>query len=112
MNAHPFWKQIFKKWEKNEDFFYYHLTGKENADYFNLLNRTSNYPPQSIEEISDGNFQAYFFKDGAIVTFTANPHSEEDQQVMKRFASVFTLTFQRYKDLQKAEAQARESQIQ
>jgi hypothetical protein len=31
---------------------------------------------------------------------------------MKRFASVFSLTFRRYQDLQKAEAQAREATIE
>jgi signal transduction histidine kinase len=40
------------------------------------------------------------------------PHTEEDKQVMKRFASVFSLTFRRYQDLKKAEAQAREATIE
>jgi len=40
------------------------------------------------------------------------PHSEDDKQVMKKFASVFSLTFRRYQDLKKAEAQAREATIE
>src|SRR5205085_3754295 len=45
-------------------------------------------------------------------TFSLQPDSEEDKQVMKKFTSVFSLTFPRYQDLKKAEAQAREAQIE
>ncbi|HET6995821.1 MAG TPA: ATP-binding protein, partial [Chitinophagaceae bacterium] len=81
-------------------------------DYIKILNETSNYLPQAIEQFPDTNFHGYFFSDGAVWTFSLQRHSKEDIQVMKRFASVFSLTFRRYKDLQKAEAQAREAQIE
>ena len=58
------------------------------------------------------NFQAYTFGEGAIWTFSLQPHSEEYKQVMKKFTSVFSLTFRRYQDLKKAEAQAREATIE
>jgi hypothetical protein len=38
--------------------------------------------------------------------------SDEDKQIMKDSTAVFSLTFRRYQDLQKAEAQAREAQIE
>src|SRR5207342_212487 len=38
--------------------------------------------------------------------------TDEDFQILKRFARVFEQTYTRFLDLQKAEAQARESQIQ
>src|SRR4030095_2529201 len=39
-------------------------------------------------------------------------HTDEEQQIMKRFTSMFSLTFRRYQDLRKAEAQAREATIE
>ena len=38
--------------------------------------------------------------------------SKDRFQILSRFANVFSLTYTRYKDLQKAEAQAREAQIE
>ena len=68
--------------------------------------------PQSIQQFPDVHFQVYYFGEGAVWTNSLQPHSEEDKQVMKKFASVFSLTFRRYQDLKKAEAQAREATIE
>ena len=76
------------------------------------MNATQDYLPQAIQEFPDVHFQVYFFGEGAVWTNSLKPHSEEDKQVMKRFASVFSLTFRRYQDLKKAEAQAREATIE
>jgi hypothetical protein len=65
-----------------------------------------------IKDFPDVHVQSYFFGEGAIWTNSLEPHSEEQKQTMKRFASVFSLTFRRYQDLQKAEAQAREATIE
>jgi signal transduction histidine kinase len=61
--------------------------------------------PQGIQDFPDSDFQGYFFGEGAVWTFSLKPHSEDERQVMKKFSSVFSLTFRRYQDLQKAEAQ-------
>ena len=44
--------------------------------------------------------------------FEGNPLSEKEINIVKRFAKVFDQTYTRFLDLQKAEAQARESQVQ
>ena len=91
MNAHPFWQLFYKSWENKEDFLHYYLAGKEKEDYFKILNTTQEYLPQAIQQFPDVNFQVYFFGEGAVWTFSLQPHSEEDKQVMKRFTSVFSL---------------------
>jgi hypothetical protein len=67
---------------------------------------------QPIKDFPDVHVQSYFFGEGAIWTNSLEPHSEEQMQTMKRFASVFSLTFRRYQDLKKAEAQTREATIE
>ena len=111
MDAHPFWQQMYKEWETKK-ILYYYLAGKEKEDYIKILNATQGYLSQTIQEFPDVHFQVYFFNEGGVWTNSLKPHSEEEKQVMKRFASVFSLTFRRYQDLKKAEAQAREATIE
>jgi signal transduction histidine kinase len=112
MNLHPFWQDTLKKRNNNEDFGYYWLAGKDKQNYIDILNSTPNYLKQPIKEFPDVHAQTYFFGEGAIWTNSLALHTEEQKHTMKRFASVFSLTFRRYLDLQKAEAQAKEAQIE
>src|SRR6185369_6577572 len=54
----------------------------------------------------------FFFADGAVFSFTNDPVAEEYAKIIRRFAAVFGQTYRRYLDLQKAEAQAKEAQIE
>ena len=112
MRRHGFWREIYKGWVNKEDFQHYWLAGNDKDDYIRILNTTPNYLSQPIKDIPDVHIQSYFFGEGAVWTNSLQPHSEEDKQVMKRFTSVFSLTFRRYQDLKKAEAQAREATIE
>ncbi len=112
MNLHPIWQRLFESWKNKEEVVIGYLSGKEKENYLNIVNKRPNYLPQSIVEFPDTHFQAYHFDQGAIWTYSLQTHSESDREIMKRFASVFSLTFRRYQDLKKAEAQARESQIE
>ena len=53
-----------------------------------------------------------FISYGALQALGAEPLSEEKANILKRFAKVFEQTYTRFLDLQKAEAQAREAQIE
>jgi signal transduction histidine kinase len=112
IDDHPFWKLMYEAWMDKKECLYYYLTGKEKDDYVKILNTTPDYLSQPISQFPDIHYQVYFFGEGSVWTMSLEPHSEEDKQVMKRFASVFSLTFRRYRDLQKAEAQAREGRIE
>jgi len=109
---HPFWQLMYKEWEDKKEFLYYFLNGKDKENYVKILSRTQNYLPHNLPQFPDVHFQVYFFGEGAVWTNSLQPHSEEAQQVMKKFTSVFSLTFRRYQDLKKAEAQAREATIE
>ena len=112
IDAHPFWQLMFKEWTAKKDFIHYFLAGQEKDEYVKILNATQGYLPQAIQQFPDVHFQVYYFNEGGIWTNSLQPHSDEDKQVMKRFTSVFSLTFRRYQDLKKAEAQAREATIE
>ena len=47
-----------------------------------------------------------------IENFSAIPYSDEENKILMRFGKVFQQTYTRFLDLQKAEAQAREAQIE
>ncbi len=53
-----------------------------------------------------------FFSKGVLTFSTNDPHPQETIQLLERFAGVFEQTYTRFLDLQKAEAQAREAQIE
>ena len=112
MHLHPLWRELLKAKLNNGDYNYYRLAGKDKEDYINILNTTPSYLSQPIKDFPDVHVQSYFFGEGAIWTNSFEPHSEEQMQTMKRFASVFSLTFRRYQDLKKAEAQTREATIE
>jgi hypothetical protein len=48
----------------------------------------------------------------SVGNFRAQPYSEDDNAIIRRFAFVFQQSYTRFLDLQKAEAQAREAQIE
>ena len=47
-----------------------------------------------------------------IENFSGNPYSDEENKILIRFGKVFQQTYTRFLDLEKAEAQAREAQIE
>ncbi|HCB47422.1 MAG TPA: hypothetical protein DEP37_13465, partial [Algoriphagus sp.] len=53
-----------------------------------------------------------FFKYSGLQTVSVNPISEEELAILERFGKVFEQAYIRFLDLQKAEAQAREAQIE
>jgi signal transduction histidine kinase/ketosteroid isomerase-like protein len=48
----------------------------------------------------------------SITNYSGSPYTEEQNNILRRFANVFEQTYTRFLDLQKAEAQAREAQIE
>jgi signal transduction histidine kinase len=104
---------MYEAWVDKRDFLYDHLAGKEKEDYVKILNAKANYLSQPIRDFPDVHFHVYYFGEGSVWAMTLqHPHSEDEKQIMKRFASVFSLTFRRYQDLLRAEVQARESRIE
>jgi signal transduction histidine kinase len=110
-------EMLYKGWEKGKAYRKVTLENKLLQEHYNWLMRIP--IARKIFEDMEGsgiprpNWQclhAAYFKTGYLVIITEVPCEEEE--VFKRFAQVFDLTYTRFLDLQKAEKQARESQIQ
>nr|WP_225975444.1 ATP-binding protein [Panacibacter ginsenosidivorans] len=112
MNEHPIWQRWFESWKNKEEVFIAYIAGQEKEEYFNNINNHPDYLPQQIVNFPDNFFQAYYFEEGAVWTYSLLEHSDPEKDIMKRFATGFSLTFRRYQDLKKAEAQAREATIE
>jgi len=111
MDIHPLLQGAFDAWLKQEDFSYT-LQGEDLVQYYKAVGATNIRLPQSQTE---GQKQYYYFTplhSGGLFAFRDAEFPEEGRAVMKRFANVFNLTYKRFLDLQKAEAQAREAQIE
>jgi hypothetical protein len=98
--------KIYPKEEKDAYFTYLY----EHSDYKNL-------PNERKKMILDA--ESWCLSVGianntgiSIHSYTGKTFSEKEHDILKRFAKVFSQTYTRFLDLQKAEAQAREAQIE
>jgi len=121
MTTHPLWIQLWNAWKQKRSSFTYELAGKELADYYSAIKNAPGYqaPESYIANIMPGDTRnakqycnCFLFNEGCVFVFTQTPCSPEISQVLEKFTAVFGLTYRRYLDLQKAEAQAREAQIE
>ena len=114
MTINPLLKKIKNAWEQQVEHFYYELKDKELLGYYASLNQSDGYFLRTdLDNLPEKEFiHVFTFKHGIIFSFNSVPISDEAKQVFKRFAKVFELTYTRFLDLQKAEAQAREAQIE
>jgi signal transduction histidine kinase len=107
-------ESLYEGWEKGENYRTVTLENKKLSDHYDWL---MNIPivKQIFEEMEGSGIprpswqrlHAAYFKTGYLVIITEVPCKEED--IFKRFAQVFDLTYTRFLDLQKAEAQAKEA---
>ncbi|MEO8665366.1 MAG: hypothetical protein ABI462_07705, partial [Ignavibacteria bacterium] len=116
MEIHPLLEGAFNAWIRQEDFSYL-LEGKDLNNYYRALAKTNfNLPDSHSIFLKDKGLRQYYyvtsFHAGGLFAFRKEEFTEEAKSVMKRFAGVFNLTYKRFLDIQKAEAQAREAQIE
>lgn len=117
MEIHPLLQKAFDSWIKQEEFTY-ELHGKDLMNYYRALKDTNFKLPDDVVAIAGENesqTQYFFtinFPAGGLFSFRTTPFPEEAKAVLRRFAGVFQLTYKRFQDIQKAEAQAREAKIE
>jgi signal transduction histidine kinase len=115
MWIHPLLQGTFDAWLKQTDFLY-ELEGDDLVAYYKAVAGTNFTLPKSHSLTSKQSAKQYYytptFKTGNLYAFKDGAVPEAAKNIMKRFASVLNLTFSRFLDLQKAEAQAREAQIE
>jgi signal transduction histidine kinase len=115
MTIHPLLKGVYRAWKNKQKVYSYELTGDDQKAYFRGLNSSPDYAGAQFDLTALPEKQinnAFFFPEGCVYAFTIEPLSEDAVKLFKRFASVFGQTYRRYLDLQRAEAQAREAQIE
>ncbi|MGG9962196.1 sensor histidine kinase [Ferruginibacter sp. SUN106] len=105
-------RKFYGAWKEDKKTLIIDISGKELEQYNNYRKSLSTV------EIEPGRLKdrrvisiAYFSK-GAISLATSEPRPVETLHLLERFANVFDLTYTRFLDLKKAEAQSREAQIE
>ncbi len=114
MTIHPMLIGLKKAWESGKTGYSYNYIGDDVVRYYKALNNEPEYPFQAdLDSLPENEYhKSFFYKEGILFSFAPNPISDEAAKVLDRFAGVFGQTYRRYLDLQKAEAQAREAQIE
>ena len=110
-------RAAWNSWKKGEPYISFNPTGQERIDFANyLMEHTSlGKLPDDFKEMMRTVEVVHLFlntKYGQLHAINSTEFSEESIRILRRFANVFEQTYTRFLDLQKAEAQAREAQIE
>ncbi|MHC1777744.1 MAG: ATP-binding protein [Lentimicrobium sp.] len=95
-----------------EELFSESLTGKEVKDWYDYQKTTNQFADSFLENAQSLNYYFYSLGPVALGISTYAPLTEEEINLFKRFRNVFDLAYRRFLDIQNAEAQAREAQIE
>ena len=88
------------------------LEGQEVKDWLNIQKTTNVFIDTNLENAKSLTYYWFSLGPVAIGMSAYDPLSEEEIALFKRFRNVFDLAYRRYLDIEKAEAQAREAQIE
>ncbi len=119
---HPFRENLLNSFLNEIPFSTHQLSGDSKKSYAEYLLEHvdySNVPDEIIKSnenlaiTEDGIvLSAAYMKYGLLIISRSSAISNDESDILQRFAKVFEQTYTRFLDLQKAEAQARESQIE
>ena len=115
---YPFHHAMMKAWKAQKSEFVYVLEGKEKKIYDDYLynetefKRFSNKVKKANRALDKYVASFTFSNFGGLQTVASEPLSDENLDILVRFGKVFDLTYTRFNDLEKAEKQARESEIE
>lgn len=103
MEGHPVLNQVYEHWLAGTE---YHpiLRGNEIKEYYQLLRPQIAFPDYPHDTVQYGYF--FFFNEGGVYAWAEKEMNEDELQIYRRFTSVLSLTYKRYKDLKQAEAYA------
>jgi hypothetical protein len=117
-HEHPPYLAYVKAWQDRVIRWRYELHGQQKKDWDDYLfveTELSKLPDFVIAGMKAPEsvwLSSSFNNFGNLTLATLEPLPEEHFDIMLRFAKVFDLTYTRFNDLQKAEAQAKEAQIE
>jgi len=104
MSGHPMLKDVYDHWLIQQE---YHnvLRGNEIKTYYQFVRGQLAIPDYSDDAVQY--FYFPMFKEGSFYVITEKELSEQELQIYRRFTSVLSLTYKRYKDLKDAEERTR-----
>jgi len=113
----PAHKKMHQGWQSEKDFLAIEASGADLKKHYDYMMSLPEVRPFFQEILDKGltfpewqQWNAAYFRHGYLLVITLEPYPEPD--ILKRFAAVFDQTYTRFLDLKKAEAQAREAEIQ
>jgi len=111
LKAHYAIHENYTAWKEKKLMMVHTFSGTEVKEYYQKIGNYLSIAPQKKypERLV---FSVFFFSEGSLNVMTEEPLTDDDNKIMLRFSNVFGLTYRRFLDLQKAEAQAREAQIE
>jgi signal transduction histidine kinase len=104
--GHPILEGVYGHWKKQMDYFPI-LEGEEINAYYAALTRSVDVQGYGTDERHYGCF--LFFREGGLYAWAAEPHSEEQISILKRFSRVLEIAYRRYSDLVESEAREKEA---
>jgi signal transduction histidine kinase len=106
MDSHPVLENVYNSWITQTE---YHpvLRGNEIREYYQVIRPQVAFPEYQNEEVHYGYF--FMFEEGGVYAWKETPLKEDELTIYRRFTSVLSLTYKRYKDLKEAEVRAKEA---
>ncbi len=112
-DSHSFIKTLAIKFRKNKaSFVNVSLTGKKLNNWRKHLKSLINAPAPKLDAAKGLHYYYYSFGTGGLGFCAYSPLDKPSMELLRRFKNVFELAYRRYADIEKAEAQAREAQIE
>ena len=115
-DQHPLIGLVFEAWRNKQPMIKVEHHGEDLIKYYQALQETIEVPQEYMEsfrkEASSEFYNLYYFDQGFVYAFTGQRFTADDDRILERFTQVFDLAYRRFLDLHKAEARAREAQIE
>ena len=109
---HSIQKLVTQARNSKDAFIEYVYSGQELMDWKEVRKKNGEYDDSRVEHITALYYYFYSIGIGSIGISAFSAIDTERLELLKRFRNVFDLAYRRYIDITKAEAQAREAQIQ
>jgi signal transduction histidine kinase/ketosteroid isomerase-like protein len=106
LEGHPVLENIYTNWLSQTE---YHpvLRGNDIKEYYQIIRPQMAFPDYDQDAVHYGYF--FYFAEGGVYAWTEKELAEDELQIYRRFTSVLSLTYKRYKDLKEAEARSKEA---
>ena len=115
-NQHPLISEVAETWRKGEPYFIGGIHGKDLQKYYKAVTSQESISKavkrKVLTKVTSEYTNSFYFEYGMMYVLTPEPITDHEINVLIRFAKVFKLTYRRFLDIQKAEEQAREAEIE